>query len=132
MCVFKPKTDSVATLLKGLVFFSGHGLHSIRLTSVSLRSSKARRVRRLYLNATAFYSLCPDVCSLFFHFFILNVFDSGHVGYCKKKKKHYFCLKPWIKTICRRVTHSPNPTFLYLVSPCFRFLVNPVVINTCV
>lgn len=49
-----------------------------------------------------------------------------------KKKKNYFCLKPWIKTICRRVTHSPNPTFLYLVSPCFRFLVNPVVINTCV
>lgn len=79
-----------------------------------------------------FYPLGPNECS--FHFFILNVFDSGHVGYCKKKTKSlvYFCLKTLIKTICRRVTPSPNPTFLYLVSPCFRLLVNPVVINTCV
>jgi len=26
------------------------------------------------------------MCVPFFHFFILNVFDSGHVGYCKTKQ----------------------------------------------
>lgn len=51
----------------------------------------------------------------------------------KKKTVAYFCLNTSIRTACGRVTHSPNPTSLYYyLSPCFRFLVNPVVINTCV
>lgn len=53
----------------------------------------------------------------------------------KKKKKSVasFCLNTSIRTVCGRVTHSSHPTSLYYyLSPCFRFLVNPVVINTCV
>lgn len=33
------------------------------------------------------FTHCVLMCVPFFHFFILNVFASGHVGYCKKKSQ---------------------------------------------
>lgn len=33
------------------------------------------------------------------YFFILNVFDSRHVGYCLKKSLVYFCLKTLIRSV---------------------------------
>lgn len=85
VCVFKPKTNGVATLLKGLVFFSGRRLYSIKLTSISLESSKARRGSRLRDSILPKHFKVPIFSS--FYFSILNVFNSRRVGYCKKKKK---------------------------------------------
>lgn len=46
------------------------------------------------------------------YFFILNVFDSRHVGYCLKQIISLFLSKNFDQ-VCGRVNDSPNPTFLY-------------------